>query len=78
MKSPGGQARSLISSRARLPADTLASLRPMERGGEYGELTVELAAALAKTGALVSSALGNQSFPPCWKPPECRPIQSTS
>ena len=39
----------------RLPADTLAGLRSMERGGEYGELTMELAVTLAKTGALVSS-----------------------
>jgi hypothetical protein len=41
---------------SRLPADTLAGLKSMERGGEYGELTIELAATLAKTGALVSSA----------------------
>ena len=56
MTSPGGQARSLISSRARLPADTLARPRSMERGGEYSDLTIELAATLAKTGANVSSA----------------------
>jgi hypothetical protein len=40
----------------RLPADTLAGLKEMERGGEYGELTIELAATLAKTGVRVSSA----------------------
>ncbi len=44
-----------VARRARLPADTLAGLRSMERGGENSELTIELAAALAKTGALVSS-----------------------
>ena len=31
----------------RLPAQTLDSLRLMEIGGEYGELTIELAASLA-------------------------------
>jgi hypothetical protein len=41
---------------ARLPADTLAGLKEMEDGGEFGELTIELAATLAKTGAEVSSA----------------------
>ena len=39
----------------RLPADTLEGLKEMEGGGEYGELTIELAATLARTGALVSS-----------------------
>ena len=32
----------------RLPPETLESLRLMEAGGEYGELVIELAAALAK------------------------------
>jgi hypothetical protein len=41
---------------ARLPADTLEGLREMEGGGEFGELVIELAATLAKTGATVSSA----------------------
>ncbi len=41
---------------SRLPAETLAALKSMNRGGEYGELTIELAATLAKTGAPVSSA----------------------
>jgi hypothetical protein len=40
---------------ARLPADTLEGLKEMEDGGEYGELAIELAATLAKTGALVTS-----------------------
>lgn len=40
---------------ARLPASTLAGLKSMERGGEYGELAIELAATLAKTRATVSS-----------------------
>jgi hypothetical protein len=40
----------------RLPAGKLAGLKAMERGGEYGELTIELAATLAKSGARVSSA----------------------
>jgi len=40
----------------RLPADTLEGLKEMEDGGEYGELAIELAATLAKTGALVTSA----------------------
>src|SRR5437588_165387 len=38
----------------RVPEDTLDGLRLMDRGGEYGELTIELAATLAKTGAPVS------------------------
>jgi len=41
---------------ARLPAGKLAGLKAMERGGEYGELAIELAATLAKSGAMVSSA----------------------
>jgi hypothetical protein len=41
---------------ARLPADTLAGLKEMEGGGEFGELVIELAATLAKSGAKVSSA----------------------
>lgn len=41
---------------ARLPASKLAGLKAMERGGEYGELAIELAATLAKTGARVTSA----------------------
>jgi hypothetical protein len=40
----------------RLPEDTLAGLRLMEEGGEYGELAIELAATLVKTGAKVSAA----------------------
>jgi len=40
----------------RLPADTLEGLKEMEGGGEYGELTIELAATLATTGALVTTA----------------------
>ena len=41
---------------ARLPADTLEGLKEMEDGGEHGELVIELAATLAKTGAKVSRA----------------------
>ena len=41
---------------ARLPASKLAGLKAMERGGEHGELVIELAATLAKTGAPVTSA----------------------
>lgn len=40
----------------RLPANTLAWLRLMEEGGEYGELAIELTATLVKTGAKVSAA----------------------
>ena len=40
----------------RLPDDTLAWLRLMEEGGEYGELAIELTATLVKTGATVSAA----------------------
>ena len=39
----------------RLPPDTLESLRLMEAGGEYGELLIELAAALAKYGVPVTA-----------------------
>jgi hypothetical protein len=38
----------------RLPARTLASLRLMAEGGEYGELAIELTATLAKTQAIVN------------------------
>jgi hypothetical protein len=41
---------------ARVPEDTLEGLRLMEEGGEYGELTIELAAVLARTQAVVTSA----------------------
>jgi hypothetical protein len=41
---------------ARVPPETLESLRLMDEGGEYGELTIELAATLAKTKAAVSIA----------------------
>jgi hypothetical protein len=40
----------------RLPEKTLAWLRLMEEGGEYGELAIELTATLVKTGATVSGA----------------------
>jgi hypothetical protein len=40
----------------RLPAETLEGLRLMEEGGEYGELTAELAATLALTRAVVTPA----------------------
>src|SRR5258706_16269972 len=40
----------------RLPEKTLAGLRLMEEGGEYGELAIELTATLVKTGATVSAA----------------------
>jgi hypothetical protein len=40
----------------RLPAKTLETLRLMDEGGEYGELAIELAATLAKTGAVVTPA----------------------
>jgi hypothetical protein len=40
----------------RLPAKKLAGIRLIERGGEHGELTIELTAALAKAGAVVSAA----------------------
>jgi hypothetical protein len=41
---------------ARLPARTLAGLRLMAEGGEYGELVIELAATLVKTEAAVTAA----------------------
>jgi hypothetical protein len=41
---------------ARVSAYTLEGLRLMDEGGEYGELTSELTAALAKSGAEVSAA----------------------
>jgi hypothetical protein len=39
----------------RLPPETLESLRLMEAGGEYGELVIELAAALARRGVPVTA-----------------------
>ncbi len=39
---------------SRLTEDGLWSVRRMRGGGEYGELTIELAATLAKTGAAVT------------------------
>jgi hypothetical protein len=41
---------------SRLPSKTVGWLRAMERGGEYGELTSELAAALVVAGAAVSAS----------------------
>lgn len=41
---------------ARLSASKLAGLNAMKRGGEHGELAIELAATLARSGAKVSSA----------------------
>ena len=38
----------------RLPGQTVQSLRLMEAGGEYGELVIELAAALAAGGVPVT------------------------
>lgn len=40
----------------RVSAETLQGLRLMEEGGEYGELTAELAATLAATRAVVTPA----------------------
>ncbi len=40
----------------RVPLETLDGLRLMDEGGEYGELTIELAATLGKIGAVVSPA----------------------
>jgi len=40
----------------RLPPETLDSLKLMQEGGEYGELTLELAATLAATSTTVTSA----------------------
>jgi tellurite resistance protein len=39
---------------SRLTEDALWSVRRMRGGGEYGELAIELAAALAKAGAAVT------------------------
>jgi hypothetical protein len=39
---------------SRLTEDSLWSVRRMRGGGEYGEMTIELAASLAKTGAPVT------------------------
>jgi hypothetical protein len=39
----------------RLPPATLAGLRQMAGGGEYGELVIELTATLAKSGVIVSA-----------------------
>jgi hypothetical protein len=39
---------------SRLSQDALWSVRRMSGGGEYGELAIELAASLAKTGAPVT------------------------
>jgi hypothetical protein len=41
---------------SRIDADTLKSLRLMDQGGEYGELTIELAAALAAGHVVVTHA----------------------
>lgn len=41
---------------ARVPAPTLAGLRLMAEGGEYGELVIELTATLVKHKAMVSAA----------------------
>lgn len=41
---------------ARLPEDSLAGLRLMAEGGEFGELAIELTATLVKTEAKVSAA----------------------
>lgn len=40
----------------RVPPETLEGLRLMEEGGEYGELTIELAATLAQAHAVVTAA----------------------
>jgi hypothetical protein len=40
----------------RVTAETLEGLRLMEEGGEYGELTAELAATLAATRTVVTQA----------------------
>lgn len=40
----------------RVPVETLEGLRLMEEGGEYGELTVELAATLAQARVIVTPA----------------------
>ena len=40
----------------RVSPETLEGLRLMEEGGEYGELAIELTAALAQTHAAVTAA----------------------
>jgi hypothetical protein len=40
----------------RVPPDTLESIQLMDEGGEYGELTIELAASLAADNAPVTAA----------------------
>jgi len=40
----------------RIPPDTLESLKLMDEGGEYGELTIELAASLAAHNTPVTPA----------------------
>ena len=56
LRSPAGQARLPDRFATRLPASTLAGLRAMDEGGEYGELTIELAATLARTRTPVTPA----------------------
>jgi len=52
-----GRARALPEVCAgRVHAEGREGLRLMEEGGEYGELTVELAATLAHAGAVVTRA----------------------
>jgi len=45
---------------SRLNPEKLQGLRLMEMGGEYGELTIELAATLAANGISVSAAERNE------------------
>jgi len=40
----------------RVPPDTLESIQLMDEGGEYGELTIELAASLAAQNTPVTAA----------------------
>lgn len=40
----------------RVPSDTLDSIQLMDEGGEYGELTIELAASLAAHNTPVTAA----------------------
>ncbi len=40
----------------RVPPDTLESIQLMDEGGEYGELTIELAASLAAHNTPVTAA----------------------
>src|SRR5258708_23376332 len=61
----------------RLSEDTLAGLRLMEEGGEFGELAIELAATLVKAGATVSAG-SSANCAACWKPRACRPTYSSS